>query len=363
MADPVLTANEPIHKDIAHKVESLTVDTYGWLKADSETAFSALGIAVGLYFLFFGLRWGLGHLLGDAHPVTHWRGFTRRIVKRTRSPFIAVFSAFIVTRIVDTPPLLQHAITIAFTISFAVQGALWVREILLALVDRRAAESDEPDEFVSAINIIKVLVNIVVWALAIILILDNLGVNVTALVAGLGVGGIAIGLAAQGIFSDLFAALSILFDRPFRTGDTIRFGEVTGTVEAIGLKTTRIRAITGEQVIVSNTKLLDQQIRNLRRIEARTTVMTFHLDLRSETAALAKVPAMLMAVLKPLPHVEARRAHITAVTATSIEIEAEFTVEDASLLAMLNTRQKVLLGAIDGFRALGLGLADATPKS
>lgn len=363
MADTSAPAKPPIHSDIADKVEAVTVDTYGWLKTDSSEALTALGIAVALYFLFFGLRWGVGRLLGDAFPVTHWRGFLRRIVKRTRSPFIAVFSAFVVTHIVETPALLQQAINIAFTISFAVQGALWLREILFALVDRRAADGDQPDEFDSAINIIKVLVNVVVWVLAVILILDNLGVNVTALVAGLGVGGIAIGLAAQGIFSDLFAALSILFDRPFRTGDTIRFGEVTGTVEAIGLKTTRIRAITGEQVIVSNTKLLDQQIRNLRRIEARTTVMTFHLDLASDTGALAKVPAMLMKVLEPLPHVEARRAHVTAVTATSIEVEVEFTVEDASLIAMLNSRQKVLIGAIDGFRGLGLALADATPKA
>ncbi|MFZ4690153.1 MAG: mechanosensitive ion channel family protein [Polymorphobacter sp.] len=348
--------------DLAAQVEHLAVDTFGWLRTDSREALVAVGVAVAVYFAFFGLRWAIVRVLGEGHPVTSWRGFTRRIVRRTRSPFIAVFSAFVVTHLIVTPGPLQRAIEIAFTIAFAVQGALWVREVLLALVDRRAAESEDKASLDSAINIIRVLVNVVVWILAVILILDNLGVNVTALVAGLGVGGIAIGLAAQGIFSDLFAALSILFDRPFRAGDTIRFGEVTGTVEAIGLKTTRIRAITGEQVIVSNTKLLDLQIRNLRRIEARTTVMTFHLDLGSETAGLAGVPAMLTEVLAPMSHVEMKRAHVTAVTATSIEVEVEFTVEDASLIAMLNTKQMVLLGALDGFRALGLAMADSTPK-
>ncbi len=361
MADPV-TPLPGIRDDIAAKTQVLTTDTFGWLRTDSREAAIAVGAAVGLYFLLVGLRWALMRLLGDSHKVTTWRGFGRRIIKRTGSPFIAVLSAYIVTHLIETPRPLQHAIDIAFTISFAVQGALWVREILLALVDRRAADSEVPGELDSAINIIRVLVNVIVWILAVILILDNLGVNVTALVAGLGVGGIAIGLAAQGIFSDLFAALSILFDRPFRTGDTIRFGEVTGTVEAIGLKTTRIRAITGEQVIVSNTKLLDQQIRNLHRIEARTTVMSFHLDLGSETAALAAVPAMLIDGLATMRHVQARRAHVTAATATSIEVEVEFTVEDASLLAMLDTRQQVLLSALDGFRGLGLALADATPR-
>ena len=112
---------------------------------------------------------------------------------------------------------------------------------MLGLVHRRAGHGGEDAVALgNAMGIITVLVNVVVWLLAAILILDNLGVNVTALVAGLGVGGIAIGLAAQGIFSDLFAALAILFDRPFRVGDTISYGTSTGTVEHIGLKTTRI---------------------------------------------------------------------------------------------------------------------------
>jgi small-conductance mechanosensitive channel len=121
--------------------------------------------------------------------------------------------------------------------------------------------------------IIRVLVSVALFAIALILILDNLGVNVTALVAGLGIGGIAIGLAAQGIFSDLFAALSILFDKPFRRGDTIRYDNSTGTVERIGLKTTRLRSITGEQLIMANTKLLEREIHNMAEAKARRVTL------------------------------------------------------------------------------------------
>ncbi len=348
-------------RDLPGHVETVGVDTFNWLRYDSDKALVAIAVAVALYALFWGLRWGTCRVLGEGHPVTTWRGFVRRIIRKTRSPFIAMLAAEIVGNLSDAPAPLLRVITVVFTISFAIQGAIWVREIVLALVQRRTAGEDN-EALSDAMNVITVLVNVVVWILALILVLDNLGVNVTALVAGLGVGGIAIGLAAQGIFSDLFAALSILFDRPFRVGDTIRFGEVTGSVEAIGLKTTRIRAITGEQVIVSNTKLLDLQIRNLKRIEARTTVMTFHLALDSATPALAGVPEMLSGVLAPLHHVEFKRAHVTAVTATSIEVETEFTVEDASLQALLDTKQKVLLGTLDGLRGLGLSLADTTPK-
>jgi hypothetical protein len=131
--------------------------------------------------------------------------------------------------------------------------------------------------------IIRVLVSVALFAIAGILILDNLGVNVTALVAGLGIGGIAIGLAAQGIFSDLFAALSILFDKPFRKGDTIRYDQSTGTVERIGLKTTRLRAITGEQLIMANTKLLEREIHNMAAARARR--VTLYLAVGGEVSA------------------------------------------------------------------------------
>jgi hypothetical protein len=131
--------------------------------------------------------------------------------------------------------------------------------------------------------IIRVLVSVGLFVIAGILILDNLGVNVTALVAGLGIGGIAIGLAAQGIFSDLFAALAILFDKPFKRGDTIRYDNSTGTVERIGLKTTRLRSLTGEQLIMANTKLLEREIHNLAQAEARR--VTIYLAVAGKNSA------------------------------------------------------------------------------
>ena len=134
---------------------------------------------------------------------------------------------------------LVHAL---FVIAFAIQAAIWARELVLGYIEHRVGADDGHTTLGSAVGIIRLLATVALFAIAIILILDNLGVNVTGLVAGLGIGGIAIGLAAQGIFSDLFAALSILFDKPFRRGDSIKFGDVSGNVEQIGLKTTRVCA-------------------------------------------------------------------------------------------------------------------------
>ena len=146
------------------------------------------------------------------------------------------------------PHKFARLIDIGFIIAFALQGAVWVRELILGVIRRKVAEEQGAGTLGNAMAIIRVLISVALFAVAAILILENLGVNVTALIAGLGIGGIAIGLAAQGIFSDLFAALSILFDKPFKKGDTIRYDQSTGTVERIGLKTTRLRALSGEQI-------------------------------------------------------------------------------------------------------------------
>ena len=151
------------------------------------------------------------------------------------------------------------------------------------MIGHRVARDSGSSALASAMAIIRVLVSVALFAIAGILILDNLGVNVTALVAGLGIGGIAIGLAAQGIFADLFAALSILFDKPFKKGDTIRYDSSTGTVERIGLKTTRLRSITGEQLIMANTKLLEREIHNMALAKSRR--VTLYLAVAGEASA------------------------------------------------------------------------------
>ncbi len=358
MAQPVTLAAAA--RTLPEQLDVLTRDTIGWLRTDSEDALVAVAVAVALYFVFYGLRWALVRALGCDRDVTTWRGFFGRIVRRTRSFFIAALAAYSVMHAVAPPGPLMRLVDILFTLAFAIQGALWLREIILSLVQRRAAAADEGDNFGSAMNIITVLVNVVVWILAVILVLDNLGVNVTALVAGLGVGGIAIGLAAQGIFSDLFAALAILFDRPFRVGDMISYGGATGRVEAIGLKTTRVRALSGEQLIVSNTKLLDQQVSNLRRIEERRIVLQIGIIYQTPAELVARLPAEIEAII--VSHGECRfdRAHFFNFGVSSLDFEIVFHVTQPEIEVMMDARQHVCLGILRRFAELGVEFAYPT---
>jgi|JI10StandDraft_1071094.scaffolds.fasta_scaffold91220_4 small-conductance mechanosensitive channel len=348
--------------DLPKQIHDVSETVYHWFRSDSLNALVAFGAGFGLFALFYVLRWLVARLLGTEEKVTSWRGFARRLLDQTSAFFMAALAARIVIRFIAPPEAVTSVIHVIFTIAAVFQAAVWVRALILAMVERKGAEEDEDAQaLASAMGIITILVNVVVWTLAIILVLDNLGINVTALVAGLGVGGIAIGLAAQGIFSDLFAALSILFDRPFRAGDTISFGTVTGTVEAIGLKTTRIRALSGEQVVVSNKNLLDMQISNLRKIEARRIVMTLNLSLDTPAEKLRKVPEMAEAAVKDRPYCRFERAHITRVTLDACEVEIVFHTDVADYAIFMDARQGVTLALIEDFAEAGIDLAERLP--
>src|SRR5690606_11757953 len=164
----------------------------------------------------------------------------------------------------------------------------------------------EANGLASAMGIIKLLVSIAVFAIAAVVILDNLGANVTGLVAGLGIGGIAIGLAAQGIFSDLFAALSILFDKPFRVGDTITYqgkeGPVTGTVVRIGLKSTRVLALTGELRIIGNTQLLAQEVTNFMGRQMYRFHLVVGVIYQTPPELLAELPTLMRGEVEKAGH-------------------------------------------------------------
>jgi small-conductance mechanosensitive channel len=203
-------------------------------------------------------------------------------------------------------------------------------------------------------------VTVTLFAIAVILILDNLGVNVTGLIAGLGIGGIAIGLAAQGIFSDLFAALSILFDKPFRRGDTISFDQTTGTVERIGLKSTRIRSVNGEEVIVSNANLLNARLQNMTRLEHRRVLMVLNLVYNTPVERLAALPEELKGIVERQPGARFDRAHLTAFAASSIDLELVFFADAPDYASFMNARQAVMLGILRRFAELGVDFAYPT---
>jgi small-conductance mechanosensitive channel len=283
------------------------------------------------------------------------------VLSKTTLFFIIMVSAELVAEHADTPPTLHRVINVLFVIAAAFQAAIWGRELILGAIQSKVGDEEGAQSTLgSAIGIIRLLVTVALFAIAIILILDNLGVNVTGLVAGLGIGGIAIGLAAQGIFKDLFSALAIIFDRPFRRGDTITFDHYTGTVEQIGLKSTRVRSLGGEEVVVSNDNLLNTKIQNWALLRRRRSVMLLQLVYQTPPDLLATLPEEIRAIVEAQLGATFDRAHISAFAASSIDLEFVFFVESAEFPVFMATKQAIMLAILRRFEALGVSFAYPT---
>ena len=320
-----------------------------WFRANWEELPIGLAVAAGIVLFMLGLRWAGAWLSAGDPDCRHWRGVLGRVLQKTSIFFMIVAALDIVATYAAVPLKIERLLDILFTIGFAFQGAIWARELIIGVIARKAGEDPTETALGNAMAVIRVLVSVTLFALAIIVILDNIGVNVTALVAGLGIGGIAIGLAAQGIFSDLFAALSILFDKPFRRGDIIQFDQTTGTIERIGLKTTRLRSINGEMVVMANTKLLEREIRNFAGGRMRRSQLPFGLVYQTSPDELEKVMSLAKAAVESRKGCSFVRCAIRGFGPSSIDFELLFDSRSTDVNKVAADRSAVALAILRTF--------------
>lgn len=291
------------------------------------------------------------------------RAIAGRVLVKTRRWFMAMVAARLVSEFAATPPALDNTIAFIFTITTVLQVAIWVREVILGIVEYRTQTSEHSAEMLgSAMSLIRIAVTVAVFAIALVVVLDNLGVNVTGLVAGLGIGGIAIGLAAQDIFKELFAALAIIFDKPFVRGDAIQYDATSGTVEKIGLKTTRVRAVTGEEKIISNSLLLDKEISNLTRLYKRRVKFPIGIIYQTPPHVAARIPEMLGEVVEA-HGAEFVRAGFVGFGASSLDFEVEFDVPSPDWEVVHASRHVTGVAILARFNDEGIAFAYPTQTS
>jgi small-conductance mechanosensitive channel len=337
---------------------------FEWILANLDRLAIGALVAAGIVAVMLGLRW-LGIKWAEGDPeCQRWRGIIGRAFSKTSIWFMVAAALDIVASYATLPPKLGRLADIFFIIAATLQTAIWAREIIIGVIRSRVGDDPGASTLGNAMVIIRVLVSVAVFAIALIVILDNLGVNVTALVAGLGIGGIAIGLAAQGIFSDLFAALSIVFDKPFRRGDTVRYGTGTdvtvGTVERIGLKTTRLRSQTGEQVIMANTKLLEQEVRNLAEAKARRVSLPFSLTYKTSPDTLERLPGIAEEALMAVKTAKLVRCVATAFAPSSIDCELVYDDRTISPDTLAHHKSDIIIGVARAFEREGIEFAYPT---
>jgi small-conductance mechanosensitive channel len=346
--------------DLNARATTLWNDSVLWITAHAGQIFIASILAGAVVAALLGAKW-FGRRLARRHADhNHWRRIIGGALAKIRLWFVVAVALEVVANYSHAPDDLAKTVYFLFVIAVTLQAAVFAREIILGIVEYRAQSADGRVALASALGIIRLLVTIVLFAVAAVLILSNLGVNVTGLIAGLGVGGIAIGLAAQGIFADLFAALAILFDRPFSKGDSIRYDTTSGEVEDIGLKSTRIRSITGEQIIVANKQLLEKEIHNLARLNRRRIVMTFGLVQATRIDLLDQIPKMLAEVIATCPPASLVRCALLNFSPSSVDFELQYDVHSEDYDTVFRTRHNISIAILRRFESEGIRLANPT---
>jgi small-conductance mechanosensitive channel len=330
-----------------------------WISAYWLQITSAAATAVAIYLLLNLVRGWAMKLCRRGSGISNWYGIIARAIGKTGQVFMMLAAARLVIGYAAAPPWLVATVGTLFTISAVFQAAVWLREIVFGVIENRTTEEHHGQALASALGIIRLLVTIALFAIALVVVLGNLGVNVTGLVAGLGVGGIAIGLAAQGIFADLFAALAILFDRPFRIGDWISYdkGSGSGTVEAIGLKSTRVRGAAGEERIIANKKLLDSEILNTTRRVHNRFKFEFFLGYATPPEVVLGVPDLLREAVESEGH-KLVRGGLNAFAPNGLSYDVEFESTEKDFLP--DARDRVAAAILALFRDHDISFAYPT---
>jgi len=277
-------------------------------------------------------------------------GFISDLVRvRTKKILFFALAVYGASLFIELPPDAERVILGVVFISLFFQVGLWGTGIINFLVTSRAAKDGEDGLNLEAYSVITWIAKAALWTIVILLALNNLGIEITALVAGLGISGIAVALAVQNILGDLFASLSIVMDRPFIIGDFIIVGDQMGTVEHVGLKTTRVRSLSGEQIVFSNTDLLSSRIRNYRRMNERRVLFTLGVTYQTTAEKLERIPGMIREIIEAQEQVRFDRAHFANYGDFSLDFEIVYWVLDRDYALYRDIQQEINLALFRKF--------------
>jgi small-conductance mechanosensitive channel len=281
---------------------------------------------------------------------------------RTRIYFLFAVAVVIAVRFVELPARLAVLLDKAVALVVLLQAARWATGAIgfyvARHIERRRGTAEAANLW--ATRMLGFGASVAVWAVILVAVLDNLGFDVTTLVTGLGIGGIAIALAVQNILGDIFAALAIVLDKPFVVGDFIVVDGFSGTVEQIGLKTTRLRSLSGEQIIFANNELLKGRIRNYKRLYERRNLFTIDVPRDTPTAVVTRIPGMLREIVEAQRPVRFDRSHFSAYTDTALRFETVYFVLDPDYNKHMDIQQAIFLAVLERFERDGIEFAFPT---
>jgi small-conductance mechanosensitive channel len=344
------------------------IEQFGWFKyelAGNSPLRWLLAVVVAVLALFalkLLIRLVISRLRKiGAGTATRWDDGLTLTLEATRSLFLVMLALYFGTLVLELPERAREVTQSAAIIALLIQAAFWGNVLLEFALERQLKGKLQTDAAAAtSISAMSFVGKLILWSLVILLALDNMGINVTALLTGLGIGGIAVALAAQNILGDLFASMSIVLDKPFVLGDFIIVGEHMGNVEKIGLKTTRLRSLSGEQLIFSNADLLASRIRNCKRMSERRIVFTVRVTYETPHEKLAAIPGMIREIVESCDQVRFDRSHFQGFSASSLDFETVYFVKVPDYNVYMDVQQAINLGLLDKFAREGIEFAYPT---
>lgn len=290
-----------------------------------------------------------------------------RLLRGTRLVFLVLVAIGVVFLVVDVTDPLRRTLRWIAIVAVLVQIANWGNAAIgywFTHYSARRGTAADPGS-VTTMNALSYVARFALWVVLLLVALDTFGINITALVTGLGITGIAVALALQNILGDLFAALSIVLDKPFVVGDHIEFDAFAGTVEHIGLKSTRIRSVTGELIVASNGDLLKGRIRNFRNMRQRRAIVVTRVPPDLADDAVARIPGLLGAALAARPGSRLEGTHLRATTESALEFETVYFVTTPDGDAATAAQEALMLETRRAFASAGIRLLSqvAVPRA
>jgi small-conductance mechanosensitive channel len=285
------------------------------------------------------------------------------VLSRTTLLFLLVVAVFFGLQSLELGEKLSTTLRSLITIALFWQAGVWVSAAVRAWVQKRRTHNAAEDRAaLGSLGIISFIASVLIWSLVLLATLDNLGVNITALVAGLGIGGVAVALALQNVLGDLFASLSIALDRPFVIGDFLQVDNLLGSVENIGIKTTRLRSLDGEQIIISNSNLLSSRVRNFGRMQERRVAFATSVSYDTPIDLIERIPTMLRGIVEAEKDTRFDRSHFQKHGVSSLDFETVYYVTTADFNRYMDIQQSINLKLHRQFVELGIPFASATQR-
>jgi small-conductance mechanosensitive channel len=324
---------------------------------------SAAGIALGTLAAFWILKRIVVRRLAryTRTTTTPLDDFVADALAATHLLLLVPLSLYAATQVLTLPVRAERIAGQLAVIALLLQIAIWGHHLVESWV-RHTLRTKKTEDVASAstVGVLGFLARLGLWSFALLLALDNLGFDITALLTGLGIGGVAVALAAQNILGDLFASISIALDKPFVIGDFIVVGDQLGTVEYIGLKTTRLRSLSGEQIVFSNTDLLGSRIHNYKRMAERRVLFSFGVVYQTPADTLERIPAMVREIIGRQENTRFDRAHFKAYGDSSLDFEVVYYVLDRDYNVYMDKQQTINLALFRRFESEGIEFAYPT---